>query len=77
MLDKLRGLIYNLSSSRERWEVSQVADNKITATRPGLDTVKCVDMQTLTEKIKHLPPQAISYIAGAVEMASLLQNKGA
>lgn len=53
-----------------------MADNKITATRPGLDTVKCVDMQTLTEKIKHLPPQAISYIAGAVEMASLLQNKG-
>ena len=54
-----------------------MADNKITATRPGLDTVKCVDMQTLTEKITHLPPQAISYIAGAVEMASLLQNKGA
>lgn len=54
-----------------------MADNKITATRPGLDTVKCVDMQTLTEKIRQLPPQAISYIAGAVEMASLLQNKGA
>ena len=46
-----------------------MADNKITATRPGLDAVKCVDMQTLTEKI--------NYIAGAVEMASLLQNKGA
>jgi hypothetical protein len=77
MLDKFSKKCYNLAMARKRQEVSQVADNKITATRPGLDTVKCVDMQTLTEKIKQLPPQAISYIAGAVEMASLLQNKGA
>lgn len=55
-----------------------MADNKITATRPGLDTVKCVDMQTLTDKIKQLPPQAISYIAGAVEMAAIIHDaKGA
>lgn len=55
-----------------------MTDNKIKAICPGVSAEKQVDMQALTDKIVQLPPEAISYIAGAVEMASLLSNnKGA
>lgn len=55
-----------------------MADNKTKICIPGVSAEKQVDMQALTDKIVQLPPEAISYIAGAVEMASLLSNnKGA
>lgn len=55
-----------------------MAKSKKTMILPGIDVNKQDDIQKLTDKIVKLPPDAINYIAGAVEMAALLnQTKGA
>lgn len=55
-----------------------MAKSQKTMILPGIDVSKQDDIKKLTDKIVKLPPDAINYIAGAVEMAALLhQNKGA
>lgn len=44
---------------------------------PRVDAAKQVDLEQLTAKIVQLPPDALSYVVGVVDMATLMSNKGA
>ena len=78
MLDKLRDLIYNLSSSRGRWEVRRMAKSKAEVICPNVDKQKVEETRQLAEKIATLPMQTKLVFAAAAEMAAIIHDaKGA
>jgi hypothetical protein len=57
--------------------VTKMAETQKSKVDPRVDAAKQVDLEQLTAKIVQLPPDALSYVVGVVDMATLMSNKGA
>ena len=49
-------------------------ENKSTTSRALIDPNKTADMRAIAEKLGNLPTDQLMYVAGAINMASILSN---